>query len=255
MNDLKPVVEIFIMALGIYGIFVFLRGTRGLGILKGLGTISVLLLVVIAVVASWLPTVNFIYERILSVVVLALVIVFQPELRRGLIRLGQNPLVEMFIKSDSQIIEQVTRAVTRLAKQKIGALIAIEREIGIRSIIERGVSLDAEVNSALIETIFWPGSALHDGAITIKDNRIAAAGCLFPLTDNPKISKRLGTRHRAALGIAEESDAIAIVVSEETGAISVCFQGKLHQDIGPEGLTAFLQKQLSKPETNGSRNR
>ncbi len=255
MSDLKPFIEIFIMALGVYGIFVFLRGTRGLGILKGLGTIAVLLLVVIAVLSSWLPTIHFIYERILSVVVLALVIVFQPELRRGLIRLGQNPLVEMFIRSDSRVVEQVTRAVTRLAKQKIGALIAIEREIGIRSIIERGVTLDAEVNSALIETIFWPGSALHDGAITIKDNRIAAAGCLFPLTDNPKISKRLGTRHRAALGIAEESDAIAIVVSEETGAISVCFQGKLHQDIGPEGLTAFLEKQLSKPESNGSRNR
>ncbi len=253
MIDWKAFLEIVILFFGVYGIFVFLRGSRGLGILKGLGTITLILLVAIAVLSSWLPTIDFLYERILSVIVIALVIVFQPELRRGLMRLGQNPLVEVFMRSESRVIEEVTRAVTRLSKQKIGALIAIEREIGIKSIIEGGVSLDSDVNSALIETVFWPGSALHDGAITIRNDRIAAAGCLFPLSDSPKISKRLGTRHRAALGLTEESDAITIVVSEETGTLSACYQGKLHQDLGPDGLKTFLEKHLGKRgEQNGS---
>jgi len=253
MIGLKPFIEIVILYLAIYAIFLFLRGTRGLGILRGLGTIMILLIVVFAVLSSWLPTIDFIFDRVLSVIVIALMIVFQPELRRGLLRLGQNPLVEVFFRSKSKIVEEITRAVKRLSKQKIGALIAIEREIGIRSIIEGGVPIDAEVQSTLLETIFWPGSALHDGAVTIRGDRIAAAGCLLPLSDSPKISKRLGTRHRAALGLTEESDAITVVVSEETGTISACYQGKLHQDLGGEGIETFLKRHLGQDgTTNGS---
>lgn len=254
MNILIPIIEILIIFIGIYGTVAFLRGTRGLGILKGLGAIAVLFIIVLTVLSSYLPTINHIWGSMKQVVVIALVIVFQPEMRRGLMRLGQNPLVEMFMRTESDLVEQITRALTRLSKQKIGALVAIEREIGIKSVIDSGTPLDAQVNSSLIETIFWPGSALHDGAIAIKNDRIAAAGCLLPLTDNPKISKRLGTRHRAAMGLTEESDALTVVVSEETGMISACYRGTLHQDIGPEGLESFLRKYLSKQTSNGSAN-
>ena len=255
MSVLIPIIEILIIFLGIYGTIVFLRGTRGLGILKGLGAIALILIIVLQVLSAYLPTINHIWGGMQQAVVIALVIVFQPEMRRGLMRLGQNPLVEMFVRSESDMIEQITRAMTRLSKQKIGSLIAIQREIGIKSVIDSGTQLDAEVKSALIEAIFWPGSALHDGAIAIKDDRIAAAGCLLPLSDNPKISRRLGTRHRAAMGLTEESDALTIVVSEETGYISACYRGKLHQDIGPDGLETFLKKYLSKQASdNGSDN-
>jgi diadenylate cyclase len=250
--QLRPIIEIFILFLAIYGVFRFLRGTRGLGILKGLGTIAVVLIIALVAVSNWLPTIHFIFQRALPSVVIALIILFQPELRRGLMRLGQNPLVEYFMRSESKVIEQVAKAATRLSKQKIGALIAIEREIGIGTYIEGGVIIDAEVNSNLIETIFWPGSTLHDGAIAIRNNRIAAAGCLFPLSDNPEISRRLGTRHRAAIGLTEESDAISVVVSEETGQISACYRGKIHQDLGPEGLEEFLRKHLMREEKSNN---
>src|SRR6185503_19923210 len=162
--------------------------------------------------------------------------------RRGLVRLGEYPFIKLFIKREVNVLDEIVEAVVRCAKKKVGALIALEREIGLGPYIEGGVKCDAEVRSELIDTIFFPGTALHDGAIIIQDQRIAAAGCLFPLTDNPSISKALGTRHRAAIGLTEESDAVTIVVSEETGQISVGVDGELHRNLDKEALEAMLRR-------------
>ncbi|MHC4597391.1 MAG: diadenylate cyclase, partial [Planctomycetota bacterium] len=156
-----------------------------------------------------------------------------------------NPFVSVFLKKEIVVIEEIVLATNRLAKDKIGALLAIEREIGLGSFIEGGVYIDAEMSADLIDAIFWPGSALHDGAIIIQSGRIAAAGCLFPLTDNPEVSKRLGTRHRAAIGLTEETDAITVVVSEETGKISLGVRGHLEQDLDREGLRKILRELLT----------
>ncbi|HVY62950.1 MAG TPA: diadenylate cyclase CdaA [Planctomycetota bacterium] len=225
-------------------IFWFMRGTRGENMLKGMATIllaSFFALFYLAQVLS-LERVNSLLEKVFSTSVIGLIIIFQPELRRGLVRLGENPFVKLFIRSEVNTIDEVVESVVRLAKKKVGALIAIEREIGLGTYIEGGVKVDAEVRSELIDTIFFPGSALHDGAIVIQDQRIAAAGCLFPLTDNPSISKALGTRHRAAIGLTEETDAVTIVVSEETGQISVGVDGELHRNLDKEALEALLRR-------------
>ena len=146
---------------------------------------------------------------------------------------------------ESALIEELIRAVSNLSKEKIGALIAIEREISLGTYVEGGVFIDAEVKADLIDTVFWPGSALHDGAIVIQNERIAAAGCLFPLTENPEISKRLGTRHRAAIGLTEETDAVTVVVSEETGNISVGVRGHLERDLDRDSLRRILRELLT----------
>jgi diadenylate cyclase len=154
---------------------------------------------------------------------------------------GRNPVFGAFLKRESSTFNEVVRAVRTLRKDKIGALIALEREIGLGAYIEGGVNLDAEVRNELIDTIFWPGTALHDGAIVVQSDRIAAAACLFPLTDNPDVSKRLGTRHRAAIGLSEETDAVVIVVSEETGQISLAVGGTLFRGLEPEDFEERLR--------------
>jgi diadenylate cyclase len=153
--------------------------------------------------------------------------------------------VGVFLKRENVVIDEIVTAASRLAKDKIGALIAVEREIGLGSFIEGGVYIDAEVSADLIDAVFWPGSALHDGAIIIQSGRIAAAGCLLPLTDNPEVSKRLGTRHRAAIGLTEETDAITVVVSEETGKISLGVRGHLEQDLDRESLRKIMRELLT----------
>jgi diadenylate cyclase len=240
----RAALEIGIFFVLFLGIFWFMRGTRGENILKGIATIllaSFFALFYFAQVLS-LERVNSLLEKLFSTSVIGLIIIFQPELRRGLVRLGENPFVKLFIRSEVNTIDEVVESVVRLAKKKVGALIAVEREISLGTYIEGGVKVDAEVRSELIDTIFFPGSALHDGAIVIQDQRIAAAGCLFPLTDNPSISKALGTRHRAAIGLTEETDAVTIVVSEETGQISVGVDGELHRNLDKEGLEGILRR-------------
>jgi diadenylate cyclase len=244
VQTLRPVLEIFIFFLLFLFIFRFMRGTRGEGILKGIATI----LLAGFFFLFWLskrfdlPHVGLLLHEVLSASVIALMIIFQPELRRGLVRIGENSFVRLFIRSDASVISELVDSVVRLSKKKVGALIAIEREIGLRSYIEGGVKIDAEVKSELIDTIFYPGTALHDGAIVIQGQRIAAAGCLFPLTDNPTISKALGTRHRAGIGLTEETDAVTIIVSEETGQISIGVDGELHRNLDKEQLETMLRR-------------
>ena len=240
----RQAVEILVFFLLFLFVFRFMRGTRGEGILKGVATILLAGFFALLFLAQVLQLqhVEVLLEKILSTSVIALIIIFQPELRRGLVRIGENPLVRLFIKSDVSVISEVVESVVRLAKKKVGALIAVEREVGLRNYIEGGVKIDAEVRSELIDTIFYPGTALHDGAIVIQGQRIAAAGCLFPLTDNPMISKALGTRHRAAIGLTEETDAVTIVVSEETGQISIGVDGELHRNLDKEQLETLLRR-------------
>jgi len=237
-------IEVFLIFLVIYTILSFLQGTRGAGILKGLALLVGIVLVGVFVLTRWLDLkrIDFMFKEFMAVSVFALVIIFQQEIRRGLMRIGQNPFLGRFVRSETALVEEIIRGITRLAKDKIGALIAIEREIGLGSYVEGGVVIDAEVKADLIDTIFWKGSALHDGAIIIQNDRIAAAACLFPLTENPELSKRLGTRHRAAIGLTEETDAITIVVSEETGRISVGVRGHLEQDLDSQSLRKILME-------------
>lgn len=244
------VVEIAIIFIFYYFLLLSLKGTRGAGIFKGVIFVAVITAVVIWQIAKLvgLIDIKFALENwVLTGFLFVLAIVFQPELRRLLMDLGQSRIFGFLSSAGGRtMIDELVAAVTYLAAQKQGALIALEKEIGLRPYIEGGVKLDSEVSKELIETIFYPGSALHDGGVIIKDDRITAAGCLFPLTENPNISKDLGTRHRAGLGLTEESDAVVIVVSEETGKISVCIHGQLHTDLDKEKLIQIIHENYIK---------
>ena len=172
--------------------------------------------------------------------IIAFLIIFQPELRRGLASLGQKPVFAVF-QREHFLIDELVKATSALSRKKIGGLIAIEREAALAPYLESGVQLDSKVNSELINTIFMPNTPLHDGGIVVQGNKIIAAGCLFPLTQNPTVSKTVGTRHRAAMGLTEESDSIVIVISEETGAISIAIGGRLTRELDAEGLTKILR--------------
>ena len=243
LSNWKPALEIFLIYLALYGALRFLRGTRGEGIFKGLAVLTVVVITFVVLITQklQLDRVNFLLGRLLAASVFALIIIFQPELRRGLVRLGQNPLFANFFPSEGGVIEEVVEAVTRMARNRVGVLIALERETGLRTYIEGGLAMDAEVRAKLLETIFFPGTPLHDGAVIIRGDRIAAAGCLFPLSENPEMVKGLGTRHRAGVGLSEETDALTIMVSEETGQISVAVGGKLERDVDRDTLETFLR--------------
>ena len=238
----KPAVEIGIIFIVIYAVLRFIQGTRGEGILKGLAIILLFAFFVLwwASGVGEMHEIRFLLARFLEVAVFALIIIFQPELRRGLVRISQaNPFGRQQL-SESVMLDEIKKAVLRMSKKRIGALIAISREVGLRGYIEKGTKLDSEVKSETIETIFYPGSALHDGAVIIQNQRMAAAGCLFPLTENPDVGKTVGTRHRAGIGITEETDAISIIVSEETGNISLGVNGALFRNLDPSGLDRLL---------------
>jgi diadenylate cyclase len=188
-----------------------------------------------------LEVINWILARIFTIAVVAILIIFQPELRRGLARLGQSSIFGAFAR-ESKVIDEIIKAAVNLSSKKIGAIIALEREMGLKTYIESGVPIGAKVKSELINTIFMPNTPLHDGGLIIRENRIQAAGCLFPLTESPHVSKTLGTRHRAALGLSEETDAVVLVVSEETGTISLAVAGKLIRSLDKDTLKRSLDK-------------
>jgi diadenylate cyclase len=196
-----------------------------------------------------------VFQNLVTLAAVFMIVIFQPEIRRGLMKIGQNPLVAQFLHTDPGFIPELVKAVRNMSREKIGALVAIEREVELRSVTEGGVYLDSEVKSEMLETIFWPGSALHDGGTLIQNGRISAAGCIFPLTENPQVSRRLGTRHRAAIGISEETDAIAVIVSEETGAISVAHGGKLFRRLQAEEFEQLLRELLSSRTPSGRKPR
>lgn len=238
----KMVIEVAVFAVVIYVGLRFLRETRGSGVVRGLALLLVVALIgfVILIKALQLDRLAWVFTAIAPSAVLALVIVFHPEIRRAIVHLGDAPIFGRFFRTDSKIVPRLLRAVARMSKERIGALIAIEREASLSELTENGITIDAELNSYLIESIFFPKSALHDGGVVVRDDRIVAASCLFPLSQNPDVDKRLGTRHRAALGLSEETDALVLVVSEETGKISTAQGGKLNFDLTLEQLEQQL---------------
>jgi diadenylate cyclase len=179
----------------------------------------------------------------------ALVVIVQPELRRALVRLGQTRFFGMLFKRQTEgMVDEIVKAVFRMSRRKVGALIALEREVGLQNYIERGTPIDGLVSSQLLSSIFFPGSELHDGAVVIQKERIAAAGCLFPLSDNPNLSPLFGTRHRAGLGLTEETDAIVVIASEETGAVSFAHHGVLERPTNAQELKELLLRYYAQLE-------
>ncbi len=240
----KAAVEVFIIFIFVYAFLRIMEGTRGAGILKGLALFMGGLAVVMIFLTRRfrLENLHWTVTRLGPVVLIPLFILFQPEIRRALIRLGQNPLFRMFFRPHGSVTDELVRATFSLARDRVGGLIAIEREVGLRGYVEGGVRLDAEVTAELIKTIFWPGTPLHDGAIVIRQQRVAAAGCLFPLTDNPQYSAELGTRHRAGIGVTEESDAASIIISEQTGQVSLAVGGTIQRDMDERALRRALEE-------------
>jgi diadenylate cyclase len=239
----RVAVDITVVAFVLYRLIILIRGTRAVQLIKGL---------VVLFAASFLAkilklsTIDWILEQVRLALVVALPIVFQPELRRALEQLGRGkffarPLAFLGEEDMSRLISELVRGIQILVKLKYGALIVIERETGVSDYIETGVSLDSVVSAELLINIFVPNTPLHDGAAVIRGDRIAAAGCFLPLSENPYLNKQLGTRHRAALGISENSDAIAIVVSEETGTVSLAQDGKLVRFLDEKKLREMLE--------------
>lgn len=253
------IIDIAIIAFVFYKLLGLIKETRAEQLVKGF-----LIILIISKLSEWakLYAINFILQSTFTIGLIALVILFQPELRKALEHLGRS---QWFISTnkkgaiDSQLkmINEVVDAAGVMSRKKIGALMVVERMIGINDIVETGTVTDARVSADLLMNIFYPKSPLHDGAVVIKNNRIMAAGCLLPLTSNKYISKELGTRHRAAMGMTETSDAVIIVVSEETGAISMAVEGKLQRFLDPTTLKELMIQALNQDKddnTGGDKN-
>jgi diadenylate cyclase len=234
------VLDILIVSFLIYEFLKLIRGTRAVQMAVGS-----MLIVVMFYVSRLLPlqTVNWLIRNMLVYVAFAAIVIFQSDIRRALAHFGQAPFFRYFNRQEAadETIEEVVVAATALASQKIGAIIAIEREIGLRNYIESGIPLDATLTYDLLVTIFQHSSPLHDGAVILQESRVAAAACFLPLTVNPRVSRELGTRHRAAIGLTEECDAVAIVVSEETGSISLALDGRIERRVTPDQLRERLR--------------
>jgi diadenylate cyclase len=248
MMRLSDVFDILIVTYFVYKALVFIRDTRTEQLLKGVVVLVVLMQV--SRIANFYA-VNYIIKNAMQLGTIAILIVFQPELRRALEQVGRTSLGKIFDSDEEnefrqkiRMIAEIAKSVEILSKNKIGALIIIERESRIGDIIGTGITLNAAISSELLVNIFVPRTPLHDGAVIVRDNKIEAAACFLPLSQNPKLSKELGTRHRAGLGISEESDCIAIIVSEENGKVAVAFEGELTIGHTNESLIKFLTKIL-----------
>jgi diadenylate cyclase len=232
--------DILILSIAIYEVLKLIRGTRAVQMGLGAGVVAG-----VFYLSRWahLETVNWLIRNVVGYIVFAIIVLFAADLRRALAHFGRTPFFALFGRTDGseEVVEEIAVAATVLAGQRIGALIALEREIGLRNYIEGGIPLDATLTYDLLVTIFRPGSPLHDGAVILQEERIAAAACFLPLTVNPRLSRDLGTRHRAAIGLTEESDAAAIVVSEETGLISIALDGHIDRGLTPDALRERLR--------------
>ena len=239
--SLIDLIDIMIVSVILYQIFVWLKGTAGMQLLRGL-----LIIFVVYFLAQQfgLRTLNWLMERFVTIILIVIIIVFQPELRRALERIGRGRFLSRFGISlgtkGSAVVRQLIDAVEKCAQEKIGALIVLERNTGLNEFLESGIKIDAPVSEELLITILTPQTPLHDGAIIIQGDRIAAAGCLLPLSESRLIDRRLGTRHRAAVGMSEQSDSLVIVVSERTGTISVAENGYLQRFLSKELLEERL---------------
>ncbi|RTR25517.1 TIGR00159 family protein [Robertmurraya yapensis] len=250
-------IDILLVTYVIYKLIMMIKGTKAVQLLKG---IFVILIVTLISDKFHLQTLNWMMQQVLIWGVVAFVIIFQPELRRGLEQLGRG---KFFSRSGYQeeeeqerMVEAIVKATDYMAKRRIGALISIERETGLADYIETGIPLNSNISSELLINIFIPNTPLHDGAVILQKNMVAAAACYLPLSESPFISKELGTRHRAALGISEVTDSLTVIVSEETGAISLTKNGELHRDLKLDKFRELLSAELisdvkSKPASSG----
>ncbi len=236
----NDIADIVVLSIIIYEVLKLIRGTRAVQMALGVGVVTV-----IFYGSRWahLDTVNWLIRTLLGYIVFAIIVLFQSDIRRALAHLGRAPFFRYFAKEESaeESIEELVVAAGMLSSQRIGAIVAIERQVGLRNYIEGGISLDAILTYDLLLSVFQPSSPLHDGAVIIQNDRVAAAACFLPLTVNPKLSKELGSRHRAAIGLTEENDSVAIVVSEETGSISLVADGQIERGIDPDALRTRLR--------------
>lgn len=248
---ITDVIDIFIVSFMFYKLFALIRGTRATQLIKG-----ILFIFIGSKLSEFfkLYTISWILNNAVTVGFIAILIVFQPELRRILEHIGNNKLLKPVnfeeSRSNANVIEEIVKATYSLAGKKIGALMVLERKTGLRDIIETGISLNSDISYEILMNIFIPNTPLHDGAVVISNDHIIAASCFLPLTDNKQISMELGTRHRAGIGISEKSDAIVIVVSEETGYVSVCEKSKINRNVSKEYLLNYLVENFVVEEKN-----
>lgn len=247
----KDAIDILLVTFIIYGLLIITRKTRAIQVLKGLGVF-----LLFALICQWigLTAVSALLNYVIEAGAVIIVVIFQPEIRKALERIGRGRFLGIgfdnnMVSEDTKDIENIERAILNLSIRKIGALMVFERKTGLKDIIESGTTLDARISSELIENIFVPNSPMHDGAMILKNNRIVAAGCFLPLSNNPNLSSDLGTRHRAGLGMSEMSDAVIIIVSEETGIISKAHDGVLSRYIDRKALRGILNELYASPET------
>ncbi len=243
------VIDILIVAVLIYQFLLIIRGRRAAHVMVGL---CILAAIYIAAIWAKLEVLRTILATLAPYTAIALIVMFQSELRRMLARLGRRPFLGVSQLERREVSQEILLAITHLSQKKIGALIVIERKIGLRTFVESGVNLDAAISRDLLCAVFHPGGALHDGAVIIQGDRIASAACFLPLTTNPLLVTELGTRHRAALGITEESDCFSVIVSEETGRVSIAAFGEIELDVALERVEQLLTGRLERRDLHTS---
>jgi len=254
-SPLVTAIQLVLIGVVVYVVMRFLRGTRGARLVKGAG----LLLAAIYLTVRLLPKseewkrIEFLYGNFLFFAFVAAAVAFQPELRRALTQIGQAKLFRSRRGVVEEMVAAILESVSFLSRNKMGALVAIERNVGLGTWIESGTPLDAAVSTHLLNTIFYPGSALHDMGVIVRNGRVSAAGCQFPLAESEEVDPTLGSRHRAALGLAQDSDAAVIVVSEENGRVSLACEGHLNLGLDQEKLRAMLLQLLTPTSALGRR--
>ncbi|RLQ93246.1 diadenylate cyclase CdaA [Falsibacillus albus] len=256
LDYLSNIIDILLVWFVIYKLIMVIRGTKAVQILTG-----IFVIIVVRTLSGFLGfnTLSWMMEQAITWGFLAIIIIFQPELRRALEQLGRGRLFSRTglqeVEEQERIVEAIVKAINYMAKRRIGALVTVERETGMGDYIETGIAINSTISSELLINIFIPNTPLHDGAVIIQKQNIAAAACYLPLSESPFISKELGTRHRAALGISEVTDAITIIVSEETGSISITKNGELHRDLSPDDFKNLLGTELMASVKNVSSTR
>lgn len=253
LQYLGDIIDILLVWYVIYKLIMVIRGTKAVQLLKG---ITVIIVVRILSQYLGLNTLQWLMDQALTWGFLAIIIIFQPELRRALEQLGRGRIFSRGVVQEdeehSKMVEAITKATEYMAKRRIGALVTIERETGMGDYIETGIPLNANISSELLINIFIPNTPLHDGAVIIQNDRVAAAACYLPLSESPFISKELGTRHRAAVGISEVTDSLTLVVSEETGSISLTKNGELHRNLTVDQLRDMLNSEFNSSKVASS---
>ena len=251
-HPITDILDIAGVTIALFFLIRLIRGTRAVQLIKGLAAVAIILIVTNALE---LKTLNWILSSILSNWIIALIVLFQPELRLVIEQIGRGRMWrDSFItpsdsSSNLKVVNIITETAKRLSEKRVGALIAIERQVGLSDIVSTGQAIEGDISYELLDTIFYPGTTMHDGGVVIKDGKVAAAMCLFPLTDKYQINSSFGTRHRAGIGLSEITDAIIVIISEETGRISIALEGNIYSDLTPDKLKERLLSILQKSDS------